>query len=130
MDDWHDYLRLFLHLIAGSIWVGGQIVLAGLVSTLRGVSADAPAKAARAYNRLAWPAYGVLFITGIWNMLAIPQGAIDQMWLGIKILVVVLSGAGALIHQFARGNRIMLSVGGAASGLFAIVAMYLGLLVA
>lgn len=130
MQTWDDYIRLFLHLIAGSIWVGGQIVLAGLVAPLREVAADAPAKAARAYNRLAWPAYGVLFVTGIWNMLAVPAGALDHMWLGVKILVVLLSGIGALVHQFANGNKLMLAVGGAASGLFAIVAMYLGLLVA
>ena len=35
-------VRLFLHVLAASVWVGGQITLAGLVPGLRGLGADAP----------------------------------------------------------------------------------------
>ena len=31
-----DTVRLFLHVLAASVWVGGQIVLAGLVLGVRG----------------------------------------------------------------------------------------------
>ena len=37
-----DHFRLFVHVLAASVWVGGQIVLAGLVPTLRSIGDDAP----------------------------------------------------------------------------------------
>ena len=61
-------IRLVVHVLAATIWVGGQFVLAGLLPTLRGLGDDATAKVARAFNRLAWPAYVVLLGTGIWNL--------------------------------------------------------------
>lgn len=122
-------LRLFLHVLAGSIWVGGQIVLAGLVPTVRTFGPDAGAKVGRAFNRLAWPAYGVVVLTGLWNLFDLPLDFIEHPWIELKILAVLLSGAGAVVHQVARGNKVMLSVGGAAAGLFGVAAMYLGFLV-
>ena len=57
--------RLFLHVLAASIWVGGQLVLAGLVPTVRRFGEDATRQVARAFNRIAWPAYGVAVVTQI-----------------------------------------------------------------
>ncbi len=71
LDVGTDEVRLFLHLLAASIWVGGQLVLAGLVHPLRALSPDAPAAAANAFARIAWPAYAVLVLTGIWNIAAV-----------------------------------------------------------
>jgi hypothetical protein len=34
-----DTIRLFLHVLAATIWVGGQLVLAGYRTTLTGLSA-------------------------------------------------------------------------------------------
>ena len=124
-----DAFRLFLHVLAASIWVGGQFVLAGLLPTVRGFGDDAPRQAGRAYNRLAWPAYGVLVVTGLWNLFELPLDDLQHPWIELKILAVVLSGAGAAAHQMARGNKVLLAVGGAASAVFAVVAMYLGFLV-
>ncbi len=67
--DW-DTIRLFLHVLAATIWVGGQLTLAALVPALRGAGADVPRSAARAFNRIAWPAFGVLILTGVWNIAA------------------------------------------------------------
>ena len=64
-------VRLFLHVLAASVWVGGQITLAGLVPGLRGLGADAPRTVARRFNLIAWPAFGVLIVTGIWNIAAV-----------------------------------------------------------
>ena len=64
-------VRVFLHVTAATIWVGGQLTLAGLVPGLRALNADAPRAVARRFNRIAWPAFGVLVATGIWNILAI-----------------------------------------------------------
>jgi putative copper export protein len=122
-------LRLFLHVLAASVWVGGQIVLAGLVPTLRGLGDDAPRLAARAFNRIAWPAYGIAVVTGLWNLFALPLDDLQHPWIEIKLLVVLLSGVGAVIHQMAKGNKAMLAVGGAMSSLFAVAAMYTGFLV-
>jgi putative copper export protein len=124
-----DAFRLFLHVLAASVWVGGQIVLAGLVPTLRGLGDDAPRLAARAFNRIAWPAYGIAVVTGLWNLFALPLEDLQHPWIEIKVLVVLLSGVGAVIHQMAKGNKAMLAVGGAMSSLFAVAAMYTGFLV-
>lgn len=124
-----DAFRLFLHVFAASIWVGGQFVLAGLLPTVRTFGDEAPRLAGIAYNRLAWPAYGVLVATGLWNIFELPLDDLRHPWIELKILAVVLSGAGAAMHQFARGNKALLAAGGAMSALFAVAAMYLGFLV-
>jgi putative copper export protein len=122
-------LRLFLHILAASIWVGGQIVLAGLVPTARSLGPDAPKAVANAFNRIAWPALGVAVLTGLWNLLAIDMNDLPHPWIELHVLAVLLTAAGALLHTQAKGNKAMLAVGGAMSSLFAIAAMYLGVLV-
>ena len=46
-------IRLFLHVLAATVWVGGQLTLAGLVPGLRAISPDAPRTVARRFNRVA-----------------------------------------------------------------------------
>jgi hypothetical protein len=121
--------RLFLHVLAASVWVGGQIVLVGLVPTVRTLGPDAPARVARAFNRIAWPAFGVAVMTGLWNVFVLPLDELRHPWIELKVLAVTLSGLGALVHQQARGNRTLLAVGGTVSLGFAVVAMYLGFVV-
>jgi putative copper export protein len=119
--------RLSLHVLAATVWVGGQLTLAGLVPRLRALSPDAPRAAARQFNRIAWPAFGVLVLTGIWNMLARPaNGDVGyQIVLGIKIAVVALSGISAFLHSISK-SRAGLAVWGALSGLSALTALVLG----
>ena len=121
--------RLFVHVLAASIWVGGQIVLVGLVPTVRTLGPDAPARVARAFNRMAWPAFGITVLTGLWNVFVLPLDELSHPWIELKVLAVTLSGLGALVHQQARGNRTLVAVGGAVSLVFAVVAMYLGFVV-
>jgi uncharacterized membrane protein len=59
-----DTVRLSLHVLAATVWVGGQFVLAGLLPSLRRLGDDAPRTVARAFNRIAWPAFAVLVATG------------------------------------------------------------------
>lgn len=120
-------LRLFLHLLAATVWVGGQLVLAGLVPVLRGVAPDAPGAAARQFARIAWPAYGVLVVTGVWNLAAVGDDVDDdyQRTLVLKLVVVALSGAAAVAHARATTRR-GLAVGGALTGVFALLALFLG----
>ncbi len=124
-----ESIRLFLHVIAASVWVGGQILLGALVPTLRSIDAEAPRKVARAFNRIAWPAFGLLVVTGIWNVMSIGIGDLPHPEIEIKFLLVIGSGVGAAIH--ARGwSKAALAIGGAASSICAVAAMYVGVLLA
>jgi putative copper export protein len=121
-------VRLFLHVLAATIWVGGQLTLAGLVPGLRAIAPDAPRIVARRFNRVAWPAFGVLVVTGIWNVVEIDVGdrsTAYQATLFAKLLVVALSGLAAFAHTAAR-DRAQLALWGAVSGLTALVALFLG----
>lgn len=122
-------LRLFLHVLAATVWVGGQLTLAGLVPALRAAGPDVPRAAARAFNRVAWPAYGVLWVTGLWNLLVLePDLGTDWgITLMVKVLVVVASGATAFAHAVAR-STVALAVFGASTALTALVALFLGVL--
>jgi len=124
-------VRLFLHVLAATVWVGGQLTLAALVPALRAAGADVPGRAARAFNRIAWLAFAVLVLTGIWNVAA----EHDQVHgryrttLIVKLVVVVISGVAAFAHARAR-NRTALAVFGALTGLSALLALFLGVLLA
>ncbi|MEM9712786.1 MAG: CopD family protein [Actinomycetota bacterium] len=123
-----DVWRVFLHVIAATVWVGGQLVLAGLLPTLRSLGDDAPRQAARRFNTLAWPAFAVLVVTGVWNLFEIEIGDTSteyQVTLGLKLLLVAASAIGALAHS-NTGSRVVLAVGGAASAIGGIAALLLG----
>jgi putative copper export protein len=123
-----DDIRLYLHVLAAAVWVGGQLTLAGLVPALRAISSDAPRAVARRFNRIAWPAFAVLVITGLWNLFDVnvgDQSTSYQVTLFVKLLVVALSGIGAFAHTTAR-SRTALAVWGAVAGLTALVALFLG----
>ena len=93
MDVDLETVRLFLHVLAATVWVGGQLVLAALVPALRAAGPDVPRAAAQAFNRVAWPAFGVLVLTGLWNIAAEgDRGHAYRVTLGVKIVLVVLSG--------------------------------------
>lgn len=121
-------IRLVLHVLAATIWVGGQFVLAGLLPTLRGLGDDATAKVARAFNRLAWPAYVVLLATGIWNLFEInfsQRSTQYQVVLLCKLLAVAATGIGAGLHVISR-SKIALAIGGSLAGAGALAALTLG----
>jgi len=102
-----DTIRLFLHVLAATVWVGGQLTLAALVPTLRSVGAEVPRQAARAFNRVAWPAFAVLVLTGVWNVIAEfdkVHGAY-RTTLIVKVFVVALSGLTAWLHARSRSRR-------------------------
>jgi putative copper export protein len=127
-----DAVRLSLHVVAATIWVGGQLVLAALVPTLRAAGAQVPKAAARRFNQVAWPAFGVLVATGIWNVVDVqddhPSGTYQAV-LSVKIAVVVVSGLTAYLHTRAR-TRAGLAVFGALTGITALAALVLGVVLA
>ncbi len=126
-----DTVRLFLHVLAATIWVGGQITLAVLVPVLRRRAADLTRAAARRFNQVAWPAFAVLVATGVWNVVAVRphiHGSY-QVTLIVKLAVVAISGVTAALHARARRPR-WLAVYGALTGLSALGALFLGVLLA
>jgi putative copper export protein len=126
-----DTIRLFLHVLAATVWVGGQLTLAALVPVLRHLGADIPRAAARRYNQVAWPAFGILILTGIWNVIAVRSqiSGSYQTTLVVKLIVVAISGVTAALHARAR-STVGLAVFGALTGLSALTALFLGILLA
>ena len=126
-----DGIRLTLHVLAASVWVGGQITLAGLVPTARKLGPDAGQRLARAFSRLSWPAFAVLIATGIWNVVAVRAGQPHswQVVLGVKIAVVALAGIAAWLHGRAR-NRRDLAIWGAVTSVSSLAALTMGVFLA
>lgn len=123
-----DGFRLTLHVLAATIWVGGQFTVAGLLPTLRSLGADAPKKVARAFARLLWPAYGVLVVTGLWNVAVDKPSTQSSAWntvLAVKVAVVALAGVAAFLHQRST-SKAGLAAFGAVAALSSVAALALG----
>ena len=127
-----ETVRLFLHVLGATVWVGGQITLGGLVPGLRRIGPEATGTAARASARLAWPAFALLVATGIWNEVAVhaftKKGGYD-VTTQVKIGVVFVAGVAAFAHQRATSRR-GLAVWGALAALSSLAALFLGVLLA
>jgi putative copper export protein len=126
-----DTIRLFLHVLAATVWVGGQLTLAAVVPVLRKAGADIPRAAARRFNQVAWPAFAVLIITGIWNVIAVRSQVTGsyETTLVVKLVVVLISGVTAALHARARGT-VGRAVFGALTGVTALGALFVGVLLA
>jgi hypothetical protein len=112
--------------------VGGQIVMLGLVGPSRAFGPDAPKALARAFARLAWPAYAVLVLTGFWNISTFHWAAQTGAWkavLIVKIVVVALAGLATLLHSHAS-SRTALALWGSLAGLASVAALTMGVLLA
>ena len=127
-----DGFRLILHVLAATVWVGGQFTVAGLLPTIRTLGDDAPKKVARAFARLLWPAYGVLLITGFWNISAVDAKHASSTWTAVlvtKIVVVLIAGVAVFLHQRST-SKVGLAVWGAIGALASVAALCLGVFLA
>jgi putative copper export protein len=125
-------IRLTLHVLAAAIWVGGQLTLGGLVPSLRRLGSEATAAVTKAFGRLAWPAYAVLLITGLWNYSSFNMNKVSLAWkivVGIKITVALLAGVAAYLHQRAKSKAGIAAWGGI-SGITSVAALALGVFLA
>jgi putative copper export protein len=125
-----DTVRLFLHVIAASIWVGGQFALAGVVPVLRKEAPDSTKSVARAFARLAWPAFGVLMITGVWNLAEVDIASTStdyQLTVFLKVALSLVAGTAVAIHSIGK-SKLALALGGAVGALASIAALFLGIL--
>ena len=101
-------VRLSLHVLAASIWVGGQFVLAGLLPTVRGLGDSAPRQIANAFAKLSWPAFWVLVATGFWNYAAVSPSHATYSWkvvFMVKMACVLVAGLGTVVHGRAKAPR-------------------------
>jgi putative copper export protein len=127
-----DTLRLSLHVLAATVWVGGQIVMTGLVGPARTIGGDAPKVLARAFARMAWPAFLVLVATGIWNITAVHYSSQSSAWKAVlmaKILVVIVAGVATGLHQRAT-TKGQLALWGSVGGTASVAALVMGVLLA
>jgi uncharacterized membrane protein len=104
-----DTVRLFLHVLAATVWVGGQLTLGVVIPALRPAADDPDPEAARVriravaqrFQRAAWIAFAVLLATGVWNLMALHVGDQSGEWLATlfaKLFCVAGSGLAAAIH--------------------------------
>lgn len=127
-----DAVRLSLHILAASVWVGGQIVMLAMVPAARKLSAGAPRTLAQAFARLSWPAYGLLVATGVWNIFAQSTISHTTAWdvvLGVKLGVVAVAGISALLHSKST-SKAGLAVWGSIAGVTSVAALFMGILLA
>ena len=120
--------RLFLHVAAASVWVGGQIVLAGIVPVVRTGNRELLSLVARQFARLSWPAFLVATLTGIWSIAEINVGDLSteyQVVLFVKLFCAGLSATAAVVHSLGNSKGAK-GVGGAMTLLFGLAAMFLG----
>jgi len=124
--------RLILHVLAATVWVGGQFTVAGLLPTIRTLGEEAPKAVGRALGRLLWPAYALLVVTGFWNIGALTVKDASSAWktvLMVKIAVVVVAGVAVFLHQRASTRRAT-AVWGAVGALASVAALCLGVFLA
>ena len=95
-----DSIRVFLHLLGVAGWVGGQIVMVGLLPLLRSLGPDVPRIAAVRFARVAWPCFGLAVVTGIWSLSAVEIGDYDTEY--FTALLVGLSGVAATVQATTR----------------------------
>lgn len=96
-----DTVRTFLHLLGVSGWIGGQILMLGLLGVLRSLGPDAPRMAAVRFGKVAWPCFALAVTTGIWGLAEVGLSNRSDDYLAtmlVKLFLVGISGAAAAVH--------------------------------
>lgn len=127
-----DSVRVFLHLMAVAVWIGGQIVLAGIVPSLRTVAPEAMKTVAQGFARIAWPSFLVIVFTGMWGLASIDMSGESSEYMvtfGLKMLLVGVAVIATLIHSNGT-SKAAKGIGGAASLLASLLAAFAGILMA
>jgi putative copper export protein len=104
-----ESVRLSLHILAAGIWVGGQLVLGGLIPAVRPAGPERIRAVAQAFQRIAWPAFAIAVLTGVWNLAAISAADEARAWwttLLVKLALVAASGVAAAVHVLVLGPAV------------------------
>lgn len=127
-----ESFRIFLHVLAVAVWVGGQIVLAGLVPAIRTSAPEALPKVAQAFARVAWPAMIVIVFTGMWGLTSSSASDSDteyMMTFAVKMVMVFIAIAATIVHS-QGSSKAAKAIGGALGLLGSLLAAYAGILLA
>ncbi len=73
-------VRLFLHVLGATVWVGGQIIFSALVPVLRRLGTDVLRPVARQLTQILWIGFALLIVTGVWNLFAVDLGSQSQAY--------------------------------------------------
>ncbi|MEZ5340351.1 MAG: hypothetical protein R2706_02580 [Acidimicrobiales bacterium] len=107
------------------VWVGAAVLLA--CAHARTLGPDAPKLIARAFEKIAWPAYGIAFFTGMWNLFEIDGAAPHSTPHLASRSRCSSSPVPALLHS-RTPSRPMMAITGAPGGILALVILFLGIL--
>ena len=125
-------IRTYLHILAVCVWLGGQVVLAGVVPKLRKTNPEVLSNIAKGYATIAWPAMIMIVITGAWGLTEIDtsnQSSAYMVTFGIKMLLVATAIIATLIHSNGT-SKLAKGLGGAIGLLATLFAAYCGVLLA
>lgn len=125
-----DTIRLFLHVLGACVWVGGQIALAGIVPSVRKEHAESTKTIARAFGRVAWTSFGLVVVTGIWNLIEVDVQSGDWRYnatVVTHVLLSVIAGIAAAVHAIGK-TRIALALGGALGLVSSLGALFVGVI--
>lgn len=127
-----ESLRIFLHVLAVAVWVGGQIVLAGLVPAIRASAPQALPNVAQAFARVAWPAMIVIVFTGMWGLGSSSASDSDTAYMvtfAVKMVMLFIAVAATVVHS-QGSSKAAKAIGGALGLLGSLLAAYAGILLA
>ncbi len=110
----------YIHLLSATVWVGGLVVLGGLVPAVRKTTDDRSViqAIAKRFGVMSWTALGLLVLTGTLMVF-------DRVWTGTlitKIGLVMLSAVLAVWHTMAAREQSP-AVRGAIQGVILILAL-------
>ncbi len=91
----------WVHLLGAAVWTGGLITLAVIVVTLRraGAGREILQAVAHQFGRVSWIAFGLLVVTGIWQVHQMGLSWANKR-LTLKLTLVILTAGASAIHQF------------------------------
>ena len=125
-------LRTYLHILAVCVWLGGQVVLAGVVPKLRKTNPEVLSSIAKGYAAIAWPSMILIVFTGAWGLAETDttnQSSAYLVTFGIKMLLVATAIIATLIHSNGT-TKIAKGLGGAFGLLATLFATFCGVLLA
>lgn len=106
------FFLLCVHVLAVTVWIGGQLTIAMLMPALRRTGRDEPegrrivSAAARRFQPLAWGAFVLLFFSGLALIMETPAGGSLGRAFAEKMVFVVVSAAAAAVHALGTGPRV------------------------